>query len=43
MKSQQDMPSGSPDSPPMALRRARKGRGKWLLLAVVLVGAGGWY
>jgi macrolide-specific efflux system membrane fusion protein len=43
MKSQQDMPSASQDSPPLALRRARRGRGKWLLLAVVLVGGGSWY
>ena len=43
MKSPQDTLTGSPDATLLAPRRARRARGKWLLLALVLGGAGGWY
>jgi macrolide-specific efflux system membrane fusion protein len=43
MTSQQDSHARSQDAPPLAPRRKRRARGRWLLLVLALVGAGGWY
>jgi len=43
MTAQQDSQTRSQDAPPLAPRRKRRTGGRWLLLALVLAGAGGWY
>jgi len=43
MKSQQDTLAGSQNSTPLAPRRARRSRGKWLLVLLILASGGGWY
>ncbi len=43
MTSQQDTRSSSQDAPPLAPRRKRRAGGRWLLLALAVAGAGGWY
>lgn len=43
MTSQQDSQTRLQDAPPLAPRRKRRARGRWLLLVLALAGAGGWY